>query len=159
MTAPSEKMQKIHIKILLFICFSAIPLTAHASPAKAEVTVETQGKAYSFQAEIAETPHQQQQGLMGRRHLKANEGMLFVLQEPKPVKMWMKDTPIPLDMLFADTTGKIIHIEADAKPQTLDARGPDVPVATVFEIAGGTAAHYRIRPGDVLTYRLKGSTP
>jgi uncharacterized membrane protein (UPF0127 family) len=85
---------------------------------------------------------------MFRTVLQPDSGMLFVNREPRPMSMWMKNTLIPLDMVFFTADGRIVNIEANAAPETLQSRSSKGPVKGVLELPGGTAATLGIRPGD-----------
>lgn len=100
-----------------------------------------------FSVELAETPDQQQIGLMYREHMPSSAGMLFVFERPKRAGFWMRNTLIPLDMLFADSTGRITRVHANAIPhdETLIDGGEGVKF--VLEINGGLAARLGIRAG------------
>jgi uncharacterized membrane protein (UPF0127 family) len=98
------------------------------------------GKIYRL--EVAATPAQAEKGLMFRTSLPPRQGMLFLFQPAKPVKFWMKNTKIPLDMLFL-SQGRITFIQAGAQPCLADPcaiYGPDTPVDMVVELPSGTAA-------------------
>ena len=82
------------------------------------------------------------------RDLPADQGMLFVNEAPRVSYFWMKNTYIPLDMLFIDSRGRIAAIFANTTPHSLDPVGPDVPVKAVLELRGGEAARRGIRTGD-----------
>ncbi|MCC8999165.1 MAG: DUF192 domain-containing protein [Candidatus Contendobacter sp.] len=107
----------------------------------------------TFQVEVAQTPQQRQRGLMFRQALPPDQGMLFV-QPTGPATFWMKNTYIPLDLLYFDPDGRLLQIEAGAPPCTT----PDCPIyasdaATVryiLEINAGEAARRGIQPGDRL---------
>jgi uncharacterized membrane protein (UPF0127 family) len=112
---------------------------------------------------IADTPARSQQGLMFVRSLPADQGMLFALERPGIMRMWMKDTLIPLDMLFIDTRGEIIYIRHNAKPQSeaiITTPAPVItPVRAVLELAGGECARRHIEQGDWVIHTLFGSEP
>jgi uncharacterized membrane protein (UPF0127 family) len=107
----------------------------------------------AFRVEMAQTPEERERGLMFRRELPANQGMLFV-QPPGPALFWMKNTYIPLDLLYFDAEGWLLQIEANVPPCT----APNCPIypsetATVryiLEINAGEAARRGIRVGDRL---------
>jgi Uncharacterized conserved protein len=120
---------------------------------RAVVEIETRDRVHRFDVRIADTPARQAQGLMFVRDLPADEGMLFVHEKPRPVSMWMKNTYIELDMLFAGADGRIVHIAERARPHSLDTIGTDVPVAAVLEIRGGEVERRGIRVGDRLEWR------
>lgn len=106
-----------------------------------------------FQIRIAATAAQQERGLMFETRLAADAGMLFPQSEPRIVTMWMKNTYIPLDMLFIDNGGRIVCLLANARPQSLDILSCPKPVRAVLEIGGGEAAERGIRVGDTVRYR------
>ncbi len=107
--------------------------------------------------EIANTPQQRELGLMYRKQMDENAGMLFVFPSAQPLKFWMKNTFIPLDMLFADNSGAIVGIVANAVPLSEANVGPDTPSRYVLEVNGGFAARHGIKTGDRLEFR--GLTP
>lgn len=108
--------------------------------------------------EIADTPQSRAQGLMGREVLPQGQGMLFVYETPQPTAFWMKNTLIPLDMLFFDASGRLRHVHPDARPHDLTpvpgaAPGdPDPDRLLVLELAGGEAARLSLTPGARLAH-------
>jgi uncharacterized membrane protein (UPF0127 family) len=113
------------------------------------VNIETAGgETHFFLVEIAETPEQRAQGLMFRRQLDAGAGMLFLFGGSEVRGMWMKNTLIPLDMLFIDEEGKIVRIEESTVPHSERAIISGEPVAAVLEVNAGTASRLMIKPGD-----------
>lgn len=135
--------------LTLFLMTFAVPVQAANAP-MIPLAIETQtGHTHRFEVELATTPAQHQRGLMFREHLPENHGMLFVYNPPRPIKMWMKNTYIPLDMLFIAPTQEIVHIHEMAEPHSLKAVGPDSGnVWAVVELAGGVAARLGLKPGD-----------
>jgi uncharacterized membrane protein (UPF0127 family) len=97
-----------------------------------------------------ETPEEKSEGLMFRRFLPEGEGALFIYEPPEIVNMWMKDTFIPLDMVFADCDGKIVYIEKNRQPETLEITSSRVPVCYVAELNGGTADRLNLKTGHYL---------
>jgi uncharacterized membrane protein (UPF0127 family) len=98
--------------------------------------------------EVAVTQKQQEYGLMFRPKLAPDSGMLFIYNQPTVVYYWMKNTYIPLDMLFVKEDGEIVKIVGQAQPLTLTPRGSDQPVVGVLELKGGEAARRGIEIGD-----------
>ncbi len=124
-----------------------------------ELLIQTQGgKAHTFEVELALTAGQRSQGLMHRQSMPADHGMLFDFGENRPVAMWMKNTPLPLDMLFIQRDGVISHIHKRAVPfseSIIDSRGP---VAYVLELNGGRTDELGIGIGDrVISKRIDRS--
>lgn len=103
---------------------------------------------HRFRVELAVTPPERQRGLMERPYLPPDEGMLFLFDPPQPVAMWMKNTWIPLDMLFIDDAGEIRFIAAERVPFSLDITSFRGATRAVLEIAGGRAEELGIRVGD-----------
>jgi uncharacterized membrane protein (UPF0127 family) len=113
-----------------------VPLTIHS------VTGD-----HPFTVEVAATPAEQQRGLMFRRTLDGDRGMIFPYDPPQDVAFWMKNTLIPLDMVFISADGRIARVTT-AVPLSLDPVPGGEPIAAVLEIRGGRAAELGIRPGD-----------
>lgn len=119
-----------------------------ASFAKSELTIETASGPHHFSIEVAQTPQQMAQGLMFRRSLPEDAGMLFEFDHLEPASFWMKNTFIPLDMLFIAADGTVADIHERAVPQSLQAINSDGPVLAVLELNGGTVARLAIKRGD-----------
>jgi len=115
-----------------------------------EVRVEVASgeKSHVFRAWVADTPESRSRGLMYVRELPADRGMLFLYDFPQFASFWMKNTYIPLDLLFISPDGTIVNIIENATPLSLAPLESVAPVATVLEVAGGTAARGGIRAGD-----------
>lgn len=113
------------------------------------LAIETRSaRRHLFEAWRADTPATRAQGLMHVRELRADRAMIFVYQTEQIVGMWMKNTLIPLDMLFVDGTGCIVRVHELARPGSLDSIKSGVPVVLVVELAGGTAKSLGISAGD-----------
>ncbi|WP_425405565.1 DUF192 domain-containing protein [Hwanghaeella sp.] len=119
--------------------------------------VKQAGGRYTFQIELARTPAQRQQGLMFRERLAVDAGMLFDYEKPQPVAMWMKNTYVPLDMIFIDGTGIITHIAKRAVPLSLQPISSNGPVRAVLEVNGGITDHLGIRVGDEVRHAIFGN--
>jgi len=121
------------------------------SPAGLEqvpLTITTAGgKTHRFTVEVARTPEEQNQGLMNRQSLAPDRGMIFPYEPPVAASFWMKNTLIPLDMIFIRADGIIARIEANTVPLSLDPVAAGEPVAAVLELAGGRSAELGIAPG------------
>ena len=134
---------------------SGMPGAAHCAAPAAEadlprsaLEIRSGGGRQWFNIRIADTSARQERGLMFVKKLPADQGMLFPNRKPQPVAMWMKNTLIPLDMLFIDSRGRIVCLIASARPESLEILSCDKPVKAVLEIAGGEAARRAIRVGD-----------
>ena len=107
----------------------------------------TSGKAHRFTVEVARTEAQQAQGLMNRQSLAPDRGMIFPYEVPTAASFWMKNTLIPLDMIFIRSDGTVARIEANTAPLSLDPVAAGEPVSAVLELAGGRAAELGISAG------------
>jgi uncharacterized membrane protein (UPF0127 family) len=144
---------------LLFLCMPAGVSLADDAPVARfeELTVETAKGQTTFKVEVSDTAHLRQRGLMYRRDLPADQGMLFDFGKPRPVQMWMKNTYIPLDMIFIRADGTVVGIGADTVPLSEDTVGVAEPVKGVLEVVAGTAARIGLKPGDRIRHRIFGT--
>lgn len=113
-----------------------------------ELTIKSGSKAHVFRVELAKSARQQQQGLMFRRKMAADAGMLFVYRRPIDSAMWMRNTYIPLDMLFIGKDGKIGRIAERTVPLSEKIIPSGGRVIAVLELNAGTASRLGIKPGD-----------
>ena len=161
MTNPAQRSRRFP---LLARCAAALALATLAAAGRADVAredalpleafprerlaVETRSaRRIEFDAWRADTPRTREQGLMFVPHLDASQAMFFVYDPPARVSMWMKNTLIPLDMLFVDAGGCVVMVRHDTRPESVELiRSPDA-VALVVELAGGTAASNGIATG------------
>ena len=103
---------------------------------------------HRFTVEVARTAEEQINGLMNRTSLAPDRGMIFPFEEPREASFWMKNTLIPLDMIFVRADGTIANIEANTVPLSLQPVYSAGPIAAVLEIAGGRSAELGINAGD-----------
>jgi uncharacterized protein len=115
---------------------------------------------HTFDVWLADNPRRQAQGLMFVRSLPTMRGMLFVHESPRPMSMWMKNTYIPLDMVFIDGAGRIQQIVEQTTPHSLATISSREPALAVLEIAGGESKRLGLHPGQrVLHAALVGYHP
>ena len=107
----------------------------------------TAGKKHRFTVEVARTEAQQAQGLMNRESLAPDRGMIFPYDPPVAASFWMKNTLIPLDMIFIRSDGTVARIEANTAPLSLEPVAAGEVVGAVLELAGGRSAELGITPG------------
>jgi uncharacterized membrane protein (UPF0127 family) len=137
-------------------------LGASAEPATfktSTLTIDTAGGAQHFTIELALTEPEQEQGLMYRRSLAPDAGMLFIFSKTKTAVFWMKNTYIPLDMLFIAGDGHVADIHERAIPLSEALIASKTPVRAVLELNGGTVARLGIKRGDVVHYETFGNAP
>lgn len=161
-TADSTGSRRSRVRRLLFlaallalpqaVCCAA-PDPDEGFPRSALEIRTTDGRQW-FNIRIADTEARRELGLMFVTRLPSDEGMLFPEQPPQIMAMWMKNTLIPLDMLFIDRRGRIVCLLENTKPQSLDILSCEKPVQAVLEIAGGEAQRRGIRVGDRVIYAL-----
>lgn len=104
-------------------------------------------RLHKFKVWIADDAERRARGLMFVEQLDADAGMLFIYPQAQPISMWMKNTHIPLDMLFVGPDGRIEHVVENTKPMSLDAIDSQAAVLGVVELNAGVAARLKIRPG------------
>ena len=145
---------------------AAAPASAASTPGAAEGMADKEGFPHSaleirsasgrqwFNIRIADTEPRRELGLMYVTNLPYDQGMLFPEDEPQVMSMWMKNTYIPLDMLFIDTHGRIVCVVANAKPESEQILTCDKPAKAVLEIGGGEAARRGIKVGDEVIHAV-----
>jgi uncharacterized protein len=145
--------------LVLMLVLLALPGLAQQLQtfSKSELTIVASGGRYHFNIEMAVSPGQMEQGLMYRRTLPADAGMLFDYGRTQPVSFWMKNTLIPLDMIFIKADGTIAGIHERATPLSLEPIPGPAPVRAVLEVNGGTAARLGIKPGDQVLHAVFGN--
>jgi uncharacterized membrane protein (UPF0127 family) len=110
--------------------------------------VVTSSGSHVLQVEIASDEASRERGLMNRRYMPADRGMLFEFPIEEPVAFWMKDTYIPLDMIFIGHDGAVVGVVENAEPLSETTIPSGAPTSAVLEVNGGVAASLGIRPGD-----------
>ncbi|SHJ49419.1 hypothetical protein SAMN02745911_2663 [Aureimonas altamirensis DSM 21988] len=120
-------------------------------------TLLTSSGAHRISVEIADTPESRATGLMNRNSMDEDHGMLFDFGESRDVSMWMKNTLIPLDMIFIRQDGTVARIARHATPLSLTPIPSGEPVRYVLELNGGAAAGYGVEPGDRVHHPLVGN--
>jgi len=117
------------------------------------LTIQSGTGTHKFTVEVARSQEEQAQGLMNRQSLAPDRGMIFPYDPPQQVAFWMKNTLIPLDMVFIGPDGKIGRIAANTTPMSLDPVPSVDPVSAVLEIAGGRAAELGLKEGDKVSWQ------
>jgi uncharacterized membrane protein (UPF0127 family) len=128
-------------------------------PTERMVIVARDGRRHEFTVEMALTPEQQTIGLMFRTAVPPNEGMIFDWGAPRESSMWMRNTLVPLDMLFIAADGRIHRIAERTVPLSLTPIGSGGPVRATLELQGGITERLDIRVGDRVLHRMFGSSP
>lgn len=115
------------------------------------------GNVFEFNVELAESGEQKSRGLMYRRDMAPDAGMLFLYRRDQVVTMWMANTFLPLDMLFIERDGTIARIQANTIPQSREVISSRKRVRAVLELNAGTARKLGISPGDKVVYERFGA--
>ena len=131
--------------------FIAMAVSACQGEPKVTITTKVGGQAI-FQVEIADTPAKREMGLQYRRELAADRGMIFLFPLESQQSFWMKNTPIPLDMIFISSDQKIVGIIERTVPFSLDALSVTAPSQFVLEIKGGLSRSRNIGVGDAVHF-------
>jgi len=166
-TLPMFRRPMFHTSALRTLCVALALGTLASLPVRAleslqqfpssVLTIQTHKGAEWFTVWIADTPERSEQGLMFLQWLPTDQGMLFPEDAPRVMHMWMKNTLIPLDMLFIDARGHIVAIHERATPRSEDIISSPTAVKAVLELAGGECATLGIRVGDQVRHKLFGT--
>ena len=150
---PSRLLSALAAIVLAVLSLSPSPRAATTG------TLEIASKTgvHSFTVEVVDTEDARARGLMYRRELPEGRGMLFDFKSEQPVAFWMKNTYIPLDMIFIRADGRILRIAENTEPLSTRIISSKGPARAVLEVVAGTAQKYGIRPGDRVGHPLFGS--
>jgi uncharacterized membrane protein (UPF0127 family) len=159
LATPGNKSVPAIMVILLLVAGLAASRADEATAAflenldRSELAIATAaGEIHKFEVWIVRNPAERARGLMFVEELEADGGMLFIYPQPQMVGMWMKNTLIPLDMLFVEADGNIVHIAENTVPHSLETVSAKMPVSAVLELRGGRVAELKIAPGDKLRH-------
>ncbi|HXP95179.1 MAG TPA: DUF192 domain-containing protein [Telmatospirillum sp.] len=138
----------------LVLLFVLLPLSVSAADNARLIIKTVDGRSLPFNVELAQTSEEMERGLMNRASLPADSGMLFNFGMDRPVAMWMKNTLIPLDMLFIGAEGTIAGIAERTVPLSLEVIPSPGSVRAVLELNGGTSDRLRIKIGDQVSHSI-----
>lgn len=144
----------------LFLCLAgvfAVSAQQQVTFSKEELTIESAGKIHKFTVELALNDEQRMQGLMFRKEMAPDAGMLFDFGENRRVQMWMENTVLPLDMVFIEKDGTVSSVKADAVPFSRDIIDSEKPISFVLELNAGRAKALGIKPGDKVVSKTIGT--
>ena len=142
--------------IALFLFAGLAPASAQAptSSALEPLQITTASGKHDFSVEVMRTDEERARGLMYRRYMAADRGMLFDFKTEQPVSMWMKNTYLPLDMVFISRNGTVTHVAADTEPLSERIISSNGPAFAVLEVNAGTAAKIGLKAGDRVQHPL-----
>ncbi len=148
------------LRLLALILFAALApaiCVAGASESPTKLSVVTASGTHDFTVEVMRSRVELEKGLMFRREMAPDKGMLFDFGTAQDVSMWMKNTYLALDMLFIGGDGRIVSVKENAAPMSEDIISSGGPITGVLEINAGTAKRLSIRPGDLVRHPMFGS--
>jgi uncharacterized membrane protein (UPF0127 family) len=141
-------MRAIGIRLWTALSLLAILFASALADGFEPLEIATSTGDHKFQVEIANNEASRERGLMDRRYMAADHGMLFEFEHDAPVSFWMKNTYIPLDMIFMSPSGVVTHIVAGAEPLSERVIPSGGPCVAVLELSGGMAAAIGLKVGD-----------
>lgn len=143
------------------LALASLAMTAAAGSACApdEVTVLARSGPVAYRVEIADDPDEQARGLMFRTGMAPDAGMLFIFPDPRPAAFWMKNTILPLDIVFIDATGRILNIAENTTPFSERALPSDGDALAVLEVNAGEAARRGFGPGVQVVHPAFADAP
>ncbi|MGD1935376.1 MAG: DUF192 domain-containing protein [Candidatus Phaeomarinobacter sp.] len=139
--------------VLVRLSACAEDLTSADTPSDTLI-IETSSGTHVFSVELADTDESRQRGLMFREDLALDAGMLFDFETPRVITMWMRNTPLPLDMIFISEAGRVVHVAENTVPFSEAIVSSRFPALSVFEVNAGTAQSIGLRPGDHIRHAL-----
>ena len=142
------------LRLIVVFSFVVGAATRSLAQERSDLTIKSGDTTHSFSIEMADTPELIEQGLMERTELAADAGMLFNFGAPTQTAMWMKNTPLALDMLFIDASGKVVAIAHNTVPNSERRIGTGSPVKAVLELNAGTAKGLGIKPGASIHHSI-----
>lgn len=154
-----RRIAPLALVLCLPLAITSATTAAVAAARLDRLTITTSHGPKRFRVEVARTLEQQERGLMYRDSVAPDSGMIFPFDPPQEISFWMKNTRVPLDMLFIRADGTIARIAAMTTPYSLDLVPSGEPAAAVLEIAGGRSAALGIAPGDRVHWRRLGAPP
>ena len=143
-------LRRLFLAVLLAFVPPALAQEATLEP----LEIATSSGQHSFSVEVMRTDEQRARGLMNRRFMAQDRGMLFDFKREEPVAMWMKNTYLSLDMVFIDKSGNVVNIAENTEPLSERIIPSAGPVLAVLELNAGTARRIGLKPGDRLRHSL-----
>lgn len=154
--------QILSILILIVVVFSPLDASATGKAQALDVTplkIETTQGSFNYNVELAASIKEQAVGLMYRREMAANHGMIFLNSRVRLNSFWMKNTYIPLDIIFISAEGRVVNIVTNTIPLSLDPVSSTQPVLAVLELNAGQASLIGLSAGDMVYHKIFGNEP
>jgi uncharacterized membrane protein (UPF0127 family) len=149
-TMPRGLWRRFVAALVVFVCLGG-PAAAQTLD---KLEIVTSSGVHAFSVELARNDAEREKGLMYRRFMPADRGMLFDFKREEPVMFWMKNTYIPLDMIFISRAGAVTNIAADAEPLSEQLIPSGGPCYAVLEVNAGVAASIGLKPGDRIRHPI-----
>ena len=146
------KLRAVTVVLAFLVINQSSALAAPCHPDRA--LFQGRGKPVEVAVEIADSDEERARGLMFRRDLPAGQGMLFIYESPQPVSFWMRNTLIPLDIVYIRPDGRVLSIARNARPLDETPLPAGGQIRAVLELAGGRAAQIGLLPGDKVVHRI-----
>ena len=152
------KDTKIFKTLVIFICFFFVSNEIYScqieyfSKKNISILDKDKNKSFSFVVEIAKSNNEKKKGLQCRKYLKENEGMLFIWDFEDYRYFWMKNTNVPLDLIFIDSNFKIVDIFSNAQPNTLDLITSKEKAMYILELNAGISKNLGLKNGDIISF-------
>lgn len=153
---PSRRRFALSALAAAGLALAAAGGAAQAQEALERVEIVSGGKTHVFQTEVMRSDAERARGLMHRRYLPEDRGMLFDFKTEQPVAMWMKNTYLPLDMIFIAKDGRIVNIAENTEPMSERTIASGAPSLAVLEINAGVSAKLGLKAGDRVRHSLFG---
>jgi hypothetical protein len=145
------------VAVFLACAPSLAASAASGRPAVSEwLEIVTATGVHRLHVEVARTSSERQKGLMFRASLPADGGMLFDFHDERPISMWMKNTPLPLDMIFVSRDGRVVSLAVDTEPYSEKVIWSGAPALAVIEVNAGTARRLSVAVGDLVRHPIFG---
>lgn len=148
---------RLALALLILVLLVGCPRARDAQPALEPLAIVTAGGEVNFEVEVAQGVGTQERGLMYRQSLAPDHGMLFLFEREQRLTFWMKNTYLPLDMIFIRADGQVVAVIADAEPLSEAVISPNVRANAVLEVNAGTAKRLHIAVGDEVRHTAFGS--
>lgn len=152
----TSRLQRRAVLGLALAAGAGIASSALGQAAMESLTIVSAGGRHVFQVEVMRNDEQRARGLMFRREMAADRGMLFDFKTEQPVAFWMKNTYIPLDMIFIDSKGMIVNIAENTEPLSERSVPSVKPVLGVLEVNAGVSRRLGIKAGDRVEHSMFG---
>lgn len=149
---PASDGRTLLLGLVFWLGLALIPVSAQDGVEPLDIVTATGPHHYSV--EVMRSDAGREKGLMFRKFMPTDRGMLFDFQSERQVTMWMKNTYLPLDMVFIDHVGKVVGVAQNAEPLSETVIASDAPASAVLELNAGTAGKIGLKIGDRIAHKM-----